>query len=181
MLQGECMDLWLRPLLPHGCTGPWAPCSLMTAPRGDAVMHLGDTATGWILRSIPSRVFYASLRTTVIKDETISEGKMDIFPNMEKENLPMKIPLVTGKCLRELCLSLSGSTVIINYKSYYLLAFPRPTKEFRLYVILFLALLHDGEGPLLYCIGRSQAGFMQYPSTFFFLGKKNIYRHKVVF
>ena len=117
-------------------------------------------------------MFYDSLRTTVIKDETISEGKMDIFPNMEKENLPMKIPLLTGKCLRELCLSLSGSSVIINYKSYYLLAFPRPTKEFTLYVILFLALLHDGEGPLLYCIGRSQAGFMQYLSTFYFLGKK---------
>jgi len=103
---------------------------------------------------------YDSLRTTVIKDRTTSEGKMESFPNVENENLPMKIVLVTGKCLRELCLSLSGSSVIINCKSHYLLAFTRLTKEFRLHVIVLLASLRDGEGPLLYCIDRRQAGFM---------------------
>lgn len=109
---------------------------------------------------------YDSLRTTVIKGRTISEGKMESFPNMEKENLPMKILLVTGKCLRELYLSLSGSSVIINCKSHSLLAFTRLTKEFRLHAILLLAPLRDGEGPLFYCIDRSQAGFTQYLSNF---------------
>ena len=90
----------------------------------------------------------------------LSEGKMECFANVENENLPMKILLVTGKCLRELCLNLSGSSVIINYKSHYLLALTRLTKEFRLHAILLLASLHHGEGPLLYRIDRSQAGFM---------------------
>ena len=72
---------------------------------------------------------YDSLRTTVIKDRTTSEGKMECFANVENENLPMKILLVTGKCLRELCLNLSGSSVIINYKSHYLLALTRLTKD----------------------------------------------------
>ena len=103
---------------------------------------------------------YDSLRTTVIKDRTTSEGKMECFAKVENENLPMKILLVTGKCLRELCLNLSGSSVIINYKSHYLLALTRLTKEFRLHAILLLASLHHGEGPLLYRIDRSQAGFM---------------------
>lgn len=39
---------------------------------------------------------YESLRTAVIKDRTTSEGKMESVPNVENENLPMKIVLVTG-------------------------------------------------------------------------------------